>query len=924
MLKLLKASKTSERKECRFGIYCITLILLCWCSTLYGQWSLNVTCQTYPSPYLSDWERTPGIATITITYSGVVTETVRLESRLVSDEHGNIANGVSPNIIFTGPTVAIRDNRSFITYRDITYDSRYRDEIIRTNRLLEGSYNLYVKLVKVSTGAVLVDERSARFYILSFSPPSLTTPENGDTVWIANPNFTWTAATSHPGFIVRYHLKICEMLPGQAPEVAINNIAHHSEIVIDRTSFIYPNSARALAIGKNYAWQVQARDRNDIPIGENEGKSEVWQFCKSARLEPFRPAATFVPRIQVTRSVVRHDNYFEVILELRNTGLVEVDSAVIVDLNKGFQSQKVVWERSKAREDSWRLGWGRAESEVKYVPRFLSSEVTVRVMHLRVNQDRQIRYFVVPILFAPEVLEYPTIGEGFAFYYYASGTRYQPRINSHEIWYRNSVEVNNGLRTADYLIVTNPGRLFERDPESDVNALLCAMADLAIARKGVLGYIPLNYTAYQVQTVIRSTGIWGSKLISGWPENGYLLLVGESEIVPAWQPTVYGPIRLSDYPYADLTGDERPELRVGRIIGKTTQALITPIRNSLNGNYDGSDVLLVSGPEDTWEQNIKNIELAKVVTEGRGLATAVVHTEFWSTKLGVLEEALRIRYGDAPNPVDHVLRGRPRNNATISQMADTLTKRLAAWLLWERLPPRGFLDPEELGYALVQGIRIRLADLTRDSLITLAPIVMTDYRLNLALRQAETIQANSDHRTGTYGWSYVYVPVSQSPRHPYWNCEWERSSAIKRNTRGRDVILFLGHGDPGGWNGTLNEWRDVGSDVEPMSFGGTNPIVVASACNTGLYNEHDAEGRNVCIADAFLRNGAAAYLGSTEVMWYGGEMEKLASDQFWRFWSGTSRIGDVVYSLKRHILNLGGREFANKFNLYGDPKFGGR
>jgi hypothetical protein len=888
-----------------------------------AEMTMDVNCQTYPSPYLSDWTTNPGIVNITIHYTGSIPDTIRLEGRAVSNEHGEIVSGRSDNIIIPGGQTVRQDNRDFFNYQNIEYSDPYVDQLTRTGRLLEGTYTLHLQLVKVSTGTVIT-EQSCVFYILSFDQPSLIAPEDQDTIWIASPVFQWTPATSHPGFTVRYHLKVCEMGPRQTPQMAINNIAHDEQVIENAVSFIYPNTASPLEVGKTYVWQVQARDRNDISIGENEGRSEVWQFYKSVLLEPYRIAATLPPHIEVTRSVMRHDNYFEVILELRNTGPVVVDSIVMIDLNKGFQSQKVVWERGKAREDSWRMGWGRAQSEVQYVPRFQSSEVRVKPGRLPTNRDMQIRYFVVPILFAPTVLEYPTIGESFTFYYYASGTKYQPRINAYEIWFRNAAEVANALRAADYLIVTNPGRLFERDSTPDVSALLCATADLAIARRGVLGYIPLNYTAYQVQTVIRGTGIWGSKMLTGWPENGYLLLVGESEIVPAWQPSVGVTIRLSDYPYADLTGDERPELRVGRIIGKTTQALMTPIRNSLNGNYDGSDVLLVSGPEDTWEPNIKNIELAKVVTEGRGIRTAVVHTEYWSTKLGVLEEALRIRYGSEPDPVNHVLMGRPNDDPTIEQMADTLTRRLAAWLLWERLPPRGFLDPEELGYALVQGIRIRLADLSRDSLITLAPIVITDYRLNLAVREAEAIQANSDHRSGTYGWSYVYVPVSVPPRHRYWNCEWERSSAIKRNVPGKDVILFMGHGDPGGWNGTLNEWRNVGSDVEPMSFGGTNPIVVASSCNTGLYNEHDAEGRPVCIADGFLRNGAAAYLGSTEVMWYSGEMENLVNEQFWQFWSGTSRIGDVVYSLKRHVLNLGDREFAYKFNLYGDPKFGGR
>ncbi len=253
---------------------------------LFAQdFSLNLSCQSYPSPFVSDWENNPGIVNITINYSGSTPESVRLVSRVVSAERGEIATGQSDNIIFTSPQTIYRDNRDFLNYRNITYNPDYRDQIVRTGRLLEGTYTLYVQLVRVGTGGVLA-EREAVFYILSFNPPSLVAPANFDTVRIQFPTFQWTPATSHPGFVVRYHLKICEIRAGQTPEVAINNIPHHSEVIVDRISFTYPNSAQALEENKSYCWQVQAKDRNDVPIGDNEGKSEIWQFTYKTTREP--------------------------------------------------------------------------------------------------------------------------------------------------------------------------------------------------------------------------------------------------------------------------------------------------------------------------------------------------------------------------------------------------------------------------------------------------------------------------------------------------------------------------------------------------------------------------------------------------------------------------------------------------------------
>jgi hypothetical protein len=532
--------------------------------------------------------------------------------------------------------------------------------------------------------------------------------------------------------------------------------------------------------------------------------------------------------------------------------------------------------------------------------------VKVKLQRLRVNQDRQIRYFVIPILFAPEVLEYPTIGEGFVFYYYASGVRYQPRINSHEIWYRNAAEVNNALRAADYLIVTNPGRLFERDPEPDANALLCTMANLAIAKRGALGYMPLNYTAYQVQTVIRGTGIWGRKLQSGWPENGYLLLVGESEIVPAF--TIFigtDEYPIIDYPYADIEGDELPELRVGRIIGQTASELMDPIRTSLNvhsggGSYDGSDALLVSGPEGPWSEGIiPNVEGARPDLRNEGVAFEIVHTEYCTTRRTMLEEALRIK---GPGS------GGTRGDADLSSF--TLPK-LTAWMLESEgrlvVPPGATV----IRFHDTEGRLRRLPD----------PMLLDN--INEAYSIAERVQIPP--RGGDYG-RYTYFPDgNDSGRQTNWYVERRRSETIKSNSYTKDLILFSGHGDPGGWAASLTEWGGSGSEIEPISFGGTNPIVIAFSCATGFYNLYDAAaGGDISIAKAFLRNGAAAYIGATRTSG-AGACDEMTNNGWWVYWSKDSRIGDAFYNFRRDkIRRADFYGFVHEYNLYGDPKFSRR
>lgn len=258
---------------------CLFFILLFLPFTFsFAQWTVLVTCESYPSPYLSDWENNPGIVNIEIRYDGVEPETVKLVDSLYSFENGFIAKGSSEIIIFDAAQTIFRDNRDFLNYRGINYNPSYREAIIRTNRLLEGTYTLYCNLIRLRTGELLVSGNPVNFTILGFSIPSLLTPADGDTVRIASPTFQWTQATSHPGFEVHYSIKVCEVLDGQLPTQAINNIAHHQDTIVDFTSFLYPNFARALEEDKSYVWQIQAHDRNSLPIGENNGRSEIFSF----------------------------------------------------------------------------------------------------------------------------------------------------------------------------------------------------------------------------------------------------------------------------------------------------------------------------------------------------------------------------------------------------------------------------------------------------------------------------------------------------------------------------------------------------------------------------------------------------------------------------------------------------------------------
>jgi len=102
----------------------------------------------------------------------------------------------------------------------------------------------------------------------------------------------------------------------------------------------------------------------------------------------------------------------------------------------------------------------------------------------------------------------------------------------------------------------------------------------------------------ELQDLVQKEGAWGSRLESGWTDDGYLLIVGETEIIPtgwakyndghAGSPFTKEWIRITDLNYADTDYKDLadPHLCVGRIIGNTASELIIPIQSSL-ADYRG-------------------------------------------------------------------------------------------------------------------------------------------------------------------------------------------------------------------------------------------------------------------------------------------------------------------------------------------------
>jgi hypothetical protein len=240
----------------------------------------------FPSPYINDWQSNPSaLGVLKISNPSSSTIQIKLRAIVTKQGRGEIFRISTNPISLTGAPVQVIDNTSLVSFSDVLFrDTDYRDKVMRTGRLLEGEYTVCVNIEDI-TGNVLASNICANFTILYPSPPRLIAPVDNASLdpTTVYPTFQWTPVVVPSTYEVKYTLKIVEVMRGQTPAQAISaNIPVYENNQITTNTFVYPIDARELEAGKTYAWQIQALDRFGFPPTQNDGKSEIFTFTKSA------------------------------------------------------------------------------------------------------------------------------------------------------------------------------------------------------------------------------------------------------------------------------------------------------------------------------------------------------------------------------------------------------------------------------------------------------------------------------------------------------------------------------------------------------------------------------------------------------------------------------------------------------------------
>ncbi len=260
--------------------YLFFLLLFLLSSRINSQdpnWNSLLIIPSSPSPYISDWENNPNNISYSIQYLGQGSATIILEFSIYSDNLGELLNGSSNEIDFTGPQQQDITGTDLVNWNETTWNKSVEVQVIRTGLFPEGHYTACIEAYDLNEN--LLTESCQEFTIAYPDPPYLIAPLSADSIDTPYPTFQWSPVintfSSDP---IIYDIRIVELLKGQTLEQAITANYPHFEEKINITTLSYPPSAQLLEKNKTYVWQVQALNEDDLPAATNNGQSEIWSF----------------------------------------------------------------------------------------------------------------------------------------------------------------------------------------------------------------------------------------------------------------------------------------------------------------------------------------------------------------------------------------------------------------------------------------------------------------------------------------------------------------------------------------------------------------------------------------------------------------------------------------------------------------------
>lgn len=262
---------------------CHLFILVFITTVSYSQIGTTLVMQSTPTAVLSEWATRKEVLTYIVDGGAGAQFQVKIKTELKTTD-GTI---VATTDLAKARTISLSSARTIFNAADVfpleimIFNGKYRTALDRTGKLLSGTYQLCVQLVRGDAFAPLSEIRCRNFFVASIQLPVLMMPakdtkldaEKAQTAII----FRWTPVIPSQSFPVYYRLQVFEILENQNPVQALRaNYALLDKTIMAQTQFIWRPQISFLtdSLPKRFIWTIQTLDGNAAPLVQTDGNGE--------------------------------------------------------------------------------------------------------------------------------------------------------------------------------------------------------------------------------------------------------------------------------------------------------------------------------------------------------------------------------------------------------------------------------------------------------------------------------------------------------------------------------------------------------------------------------------------------------------------------------------------------------------------------
>ena len=213
-------------------------------------------------------------------FNNNVSRNVKVELSLSSDKSGQLGVAINPSVSINPNQFTRLDKSNFPKYKNSPAASAFYKQVLATGSFPPDNYTYSVKITDLKTGQVVTDSNKTTITNAKNNPelimPGALFTDPVQSVFIPQPLFQWFGQQDH------YDFNLYIIMPGQSAEEAVKNIPVYTTKGIQGNTFLYPNFAEKLIVGKEYAWQIIA-SISSIK-GSQPLPSEVFKFVYNSNI----------------------------------------------------------------------------------------------------------------------------------------------------------------------------------------------------------------------------------------------------------------------------------------------------------------------------------------------------------------------------------------------------------------------------------------------------------------------------------------------------------------------------------------------------------------------------------------------------------------------------------------------------------------